>query len=92
MTINQELLAPFIGALAAIASVLLVFFKWADEQEKAKHEQRSREIRNVVLAEVYRELLRLNVQWLSGNEAQRNVLDRRSDEETDSALESRSAD
>ena len=72
MTINLELLAPFVGAIAALASALFVLFKWADEQENSKHEQRSREIRNEIRAEIYRDLLELNVEWLSQS-ANRNA-------------------
>ena len=92
MTINLELLVPFIGAIAALASALLVLFKWAEAQDNDKHDQLRREIRNEIRAEIYRDLLELNVQWLSQSETRRNTVARLSDEETDSALESRSAD
>ena len=92
MTINLDLLVPFIGAIAAFASVLIVYSKWLEEQDNDKHDQLRREIRNEIRAEIYRDLLELNVQWLSQSETRRNTVARLSDEETDSALESRSAD
>ena len=73
---DLETVAIFIGAIAAVASVTVVLFKWAEEQENAKHEQRRRELRNEIRAEIYRELLELNVQWLSGSATQRNLLRR----------------
>lgn len=92
MTINPELLAAFIGAIAALLSALFVFYKWAEEQDNAKHEQLRREIRNEIRAEIYRDLLELNVKWLSQGEAQRNTLTRLADEENDRSLESRTTD
>lgn len=84
---DLETVAIFIGAIAAVASVTVVLFKWAEEQENAKHEQRRRELRNEIRAEIYRELLELNVHWLSGSATQRNLLSRLSDTSDDIELE-----
>ncbi len=92
MPINSELLAAFIGAIAALLSALFVFYKWAEEQDNAKHEQLRREISNEIRAEIYRDLLELNVQWLSQSAAQRNTLRCLSDEANDQAVESQGAD
>ena len=66
---------------------MVVLFKWAEEQENAKHEQRHQELRNEIRAEIYRELLELNVHWLSGSATQRNLLRRLSDTTDDIELE-----
>ena len=91
MTPSLEILAAFIGSIAAFVSALFVFYKWAADQENAKNEQLRREIKNEVRAEIYRDLLRLNVQWLSGNEVQRDTIRRLSgvpeDGETEDLLE-----
>lgn len=87
MTFDLELLIAFIGALAALLSALFVFYKWAVDQENAKIEQLRREMRNEIRAEIYRELLELNVQWLSGNATQHNLLRRLSDTIDDRVLE-----
>lgn len=76
MTPTLEVLAAFIGSIAAFVSALFVFYKWAVDQENAKNEQLRREIKSELRTEIYRDLLRLNVQWLSGNEKQRNTLRR----------------
>ena len=80
MTPGLELLAAFIGSIAALASALFVFYKWAVDQENAKNEQLRREIKSEIRAEIYRELLRLNVQWLSSNDSQRQTINRLSGE------------
>ncbi len=79
MSPTLEILAAFIGSIAAFVSALFVFYKWAVDQENAKNEQLRREIKNEVRAEIYQELLRLNVQWLSGTEHQRNTIRQLSD-------------
>ena len=79
MSPNLEILAAFIGSIAAFVSALFVFYKWAADQENAKNQQLRREIKNEVRAEIYRDLLRLNVQWLSSTEVQRNTIRRLSD-------------
>jgi len=68
-------------------SALFVFYKWAVDQENAKIDQLRRDIRNEIRAEIYRELLELNVQWLSGNATQRNLVRRLSDKIDDKELE-----
>ena len=74
MTPTLEILAAFIGSIAAFVSALFVFYKWAADQEDAKNQQLRREIKNEVRAEIYRDLLNLNVQWLSGTEHQRRTI------------------
>ena len=87
MTLNLEILAAFIGSIAALLSALFVFYKWAVDQENAKNDQLRRELKNEIRAEIYRELLQLNVQWLSGNEVQRNTIRRLSGEIDDETIE-----
>jgi len=87
MAFDLELIIAFIGALAALLSALFVFYKWAVDQENAKIDQLRREIRNEIRAEIYRDLLELNVQWLSGSATQRNFLGRLSDATDDIELE-----
>ena len=87
MTFDADLLVAFIGALAALLSALFVFYKWAVDQENAKIDQLRRELRNEIRAEIYRELLELNVHWLSGSATQRNLLSRLSDTSDDIELE-----
>ncbi len=83
MALDPELLIAFVGALAALLSALFVFYKWAVDQESAKIDQLRRELRNEIRAEIYRELLELNVQWLTGNAEQRNLLSRLTDNNID---------
>ena len=87
MIFDIDLLVAFIGALAALLSALFVFYKWAVDQENAKIDQLRRELRNEIRAEIYRELLELNVHWLSGTVTQRNLLRRLSDTTDDIDLE-----
>jgi hypothetical protein len=89
MAFDLELLIAFIGALAALVSALFVFYKWAVDQENAKIDQLRRELKNEIRAEIYRELLELNVQWLSGSTTQRNLLRRLSDTTNDLEFEDR---
>lgn len=87
MILDLEILAAAFGSLAALLSALFVFYKWAVDQENAKNDQLRREIKHEIRAEIYRELLELNVQWLSGNEAQRNTIRRLSSEIDEEELE-----
>ena len=89
MAFDLELLIAFIGALAALVSALFVFYKWAVDQENAKIDQLRRELKNEIRAEIYRELLELNVQWLSGSSTQHNLLRRLSDTTDDIEFEDR---
>ena len=75
MTISIELLLAYIVTAAAVLSAVLGLFRWADSQDRAKHDQLRREIRNEVLAEIYSRLLELNVSWLSSNPQQRETLE-----------------
>ncbi len=83
MVFDPELLLALMGAIAALFSALFVFYKWAEEQENAKHEQLRREIVNEVRADIYRHLLELNVKWLSSSAEQRETIKRLADEESD---------
>ena len=76
MVVDIELVIALIGALAALVSALFVFYRWAVEQANARFEQLRHEIRIEIRAEIYRELLQLNVQWLSGNAEQRAYVER----------------
>lgn len=83
MALDPELLIAFVGALAALLSALFVFYKWAVDQENAKIDQLRRELRHEIRAEIYREFLELNVQWLSGNATRRDLVSRLIDNKTD---------
>lgn len=85
MPVDLDILPALLGSIAALVSALFVFYKWAVDQENEKNEQRHQQTKHEIRAEIYRELLELNVMWLSGNEAQRKALRRLSgeiDEET----------
>ena len=74
MTISTELLLAYIATCAAAVTAVVALFRWAENQERARHEQARREIRSEVLAEVYSRLLELNVAWLSSSPDQREKL------------------
>lgn len=59
MTPTLEILAAFIGSIAAFVSALFVFYKWAVDQENAKNQQLRREIKSEIRAEIYRDLFTL---------------------------------
>lgn len=82
MSLDPELLLALIGAVAALISALFVFHKWAEEQDNAKHEQLRREIANEVRAEIYRDLLEMNVKWLSSSAERRETITRLVDEDS----------
>ena len=87
MSLNLDTLPALIGSIAALASALFVFYKWLVDQENARHEQQHRQTKNEIRAEIYRELLELNVLWLSGNEAQRQTIRRKAGEIDEEAVE-----
>lgn len=87
MTFDLELIIAFFGALAALFSALFVFYKWAVDQENARIDQLRREVRNEIRAEIYRELLELNILWLTGSATQRNLVRRLFDQPDDQDLE-----
>lgn len=61
-------------------TAVLVLFRWVEDQDNAKHEQLRQEISNEIRAEIYRNLLELNVKWLSSTSEQRDTIERLSDD------------
>lgn len=80
MDIDLTTIAAFLGSIAAIISALFVLFKWAEDQENAKHEQLRRDISNEVRAEIYKSLLELDSVRLLKSPRQLETLERLSDE------------
>ncbi len=80
MNIDLGTIAAFLGAIAAFVSALFVLYKWAEDQEAAKHEQLRRDISNEVRAEIYKSLLELDSVRLLESQGQRKTLKRLSDE------------
>ena len=87
MDLDLGTIAALIGSIAAFLSALFVFYKWAEEQDNAKHEQLRRDIGNEVRAEIYKALLELDSVRLLQNRDQRETLVRLSDEADDQASE-----
>ena len=74
MTISPESFLAFLGVAAAVMTAVLVLFRWVEDQDNAKHEQLRQEISNEIRAEIYRNLLELNVKWLSSTSEQRDTI------------------
>ncbi len=87
MDLDLGTIAALIGSIAAFLSALFVFYKWAEEQDNAKHEQLRRDIGNEVRAEIYKALLELDSVRLLQNRDQRETLVRLTDEADDQASE-----
>ena len=87
MDLDLGTIAALVGSIAAFLSALFVFYKWAEEQDNAKHEQLRRDIGNEVRAEIYKALLELDSVRLLQNRDQRETLVRLSDEADDQASE-----
>lgn len=82
MNIDLGTLAALIGSVAAFLSALFVFYKWAEDQDNAKHDQLRRDISNEVRAEIYRDLLELDSVRLRQSKDQRETLKRLADGQT----------
>jgi len=89
MNLDLGTLAALVGSIAAFLSALFVFYKWAEDQDNAKHEQLRRNISNEVRAEIYKALLELDSVRLLQNRDQRETLVRLSDEADDQASENK---
>lgn len=74
MTISAESLVAFVGLAAAVSTAVIVLFRWAEDQDRLKHEQLRRDVANEIRAEFYQHLLELNVAWLSSTPQQRETL------------------
>ncbi|MDE2853036.1 MAG: hypothetical protein OXN88_02575 [Chloroflexota bacterium] len=89
MNLDLGTLAALVGSIAAFLSALFVFYKWAEDQDNAKHEQLRRDISNEVRAEIYKALLELDSVRLLQNRDQRETLVRLSDEADDQASQNK---
>ncbi|MDE2747965.1 MAG: hypothetical protein OXI34_03270 [Chloroflexota bacterium] len=89
MNLDLGTLAALVGSIAAFLSALFVFYKWAEDQDNAKHEQLRRDISNEVRAEIYKALLELDSVRLLQNRDQRETLVRLSDKADDQASENK---
>lgn len=74
MAISPEALIAFLGVAAGVVTAVVVLFRWVEDQDNAKHEQLRQEISNEIRAEIYRNLLELNVKWLSSSSENRETI------------------
>ena len=87
MNLDLATIAAFLGSIAAFVSALFVLYKWAEDQENAKHEQLRRDIGNEVRAEIYKSLLELDSVRLLKSQRQLETLERLSDEAIEQSSE-----